>query len=291
MKRYYSIALLFFASVALVAKDAKQVPDSAFMIDTIQSVVFSPAGTQIITRSDVTRPSLSGAPQSLDDLIFERLVFMDAEKYRIVPDDDALDKYLAIVQKENNLTLDQLKEVFSSAGYTYAEGREQFKVMQTVSSMLDFKIRSHVIVPRKLVEEYYEQNPVIQETESFVQYGFMPYANGKIEAQKKALAYMARTGKEVRDMQWGEPFWVKPSAVPEDKLFLFSMEPGEISKPKDRGDGFELYKVLDKRAEHVMTLDERYHEIAETLRRPIFEEQMDKYRKSLFDSVSILNFS
>ncbi len=290
MKQRYSIVALLCMSALSVAEDAKQVPDSAFMIDTIQAVVFSPGGTQVLTRSDVTRPSLSGAQQTLDELIFERLVFMDAQKYKIVPDDDALDKYLAIVQKENNLTLDQLKEVFSSAGYTYAEGREQFKVLQTVNSMLDFKIRSQVIVPRKLVEEYYEQNPVIQEAKSYVQYGFIPYANGKLEAQKKALAYMARAGKEVRDIQWGEPFWVKQNDVADDKAFLFSMKPGEISRAKDRGDGFEVYKVLEASPERIATFDERYAEIADILRRPLFEDLMEKYRNSLFDSVSILNF-
>ena len=290
MKKQYIIALSLII-FSLYSKDAQigAVPDTAFTIDTIQSVVFGQDGTQVITLSDVTRPSLSGAPQTLDDLIFERLVFLDAQKYRIVPDEDAVDKYLAIVQKENNLTLDQLKEVFSSAGYTYSEGREKFRELQTVNSMLDYKIRSQVIVPRKQVEEYYDQNPVIQEAEYYLQYGFMPYAQGRLEAQKKAFNYMAHTGKEMRGIQWNDPFWIKKSEIADDKAFLFSMNPGSISKPKDRGDGFEVYKLLDKRDEYVVPLDDRYHEIADILRRPVFEDLMEKYKKNLFDAVSILH--
>ena len=123
MKKLSVIIPLLFITTIYASQDERIVPDSAVTIDTIQAVVFGQGGAQVITRSDVTRPSLSGAPQSLDDLIFERLVFLDAQKYKIVPDEDAVDKYLALVQKENNLTLDQLKEVFASAGYSYEEGR------------------------------------------------------------------------------------------------------------------------------------------------------------------------
>ncbi len=287
---YYGSLLLFFVFVMCDAKDQQQLPSSAFLIDTVQAVIFGQDGTQVLTRSDVTRPSLSGVPQSLDDLIFERLVFGDAQKYKIIPDEEAVDKYLAMVQKENNLTLDQLKDVFASAGYTYEEGREQFKRLQTVNSMLDFKIRSQVIVPKKQVEEYYEQNPVVKEAEYHVQYGFLPYMNEKKEAQAKALRYMARTGKEVRGIQWSDPFWVKKSEIADDKEFLLSMNAGDISVSKNRGNGFEIYKMVDRHDEYTEPLNERYHEIADILRRPVFEDLMEKYKKNLFDSVSILHF-
>ena len=217
-------------------------------------------------------------------------MFLDAQKYKIAPDEDAVDKYLSIVQKENNLTLDQLKEVFASAGYTYEEGRQQFRVLQTVNSMLGLKIHSQVIVPRAQVEEYYNQNPVVQEAEYHLQYGFMPYSPEKREAQEKALRHMARIGREVKGIQWNDPFWVKQNEIADDKTFLFSMNAGDTSQPVDRRDGYEIYRLLDKRDEHVPTLDDRYHEIADILRRPVFEELMEKYKKNLFDSVSILNF-
>ncbi len=290
MKKRFVIFLSLLICAIHASRDERIVPDSAVTIDTIQAVVFGQGGMQIITRSDVTRPSLSGMQQSLDDLIFERLVFLDAQKFKIVPDEDAVDKYLAIVQKENNLSLDQLKEVFASAGYSYEEGRQQFRILQTVNSMLGLKIHSQVIVPRAQVEEYYNQNPVVQEAEYHLQYGFMPYASEKRKAQEKALRYMARTGKEVRNMQWNDPFWVKQSEIADDKEFLFSMNAGDISQPMDRNDGYEIYRLVDKRDEHIPSLDERYHEIADILRRPVFEDLMEKYKKSLFDSVSILNF-
>ena len=291
MKKKYPVLLTFLLITTIYAsQDERIVPDSAVTIDTIQAVVFGQGGAQVITRSDVTRPSLSGAPQSLDDLIFERLVFLDAQKYKIVPDEDAVDKYLALVQKENNLTLDQLKEVFASAGYSYEEGRQQFRILQTVNSMLGLKIHSQVIVPRAQVEEYYQQNPAVQEAEYNLQYGFMPYVPEKREAQAKALRHMAQTGREVKDIQWNDSFWVKQSDVADDKAFIFSMKVDETSQPIAQQGGYELYRLIDKHEESIPTLDERYHEIADILRRPVFEELMENYKKNLFDSVSILNF-
>ena len=196
MKKNYVLLFLVFLPLLCASKEkprlklkVPKVPDSAFVIDTIQAVVFA--------RSDVMRPSLAGVTQSLDDIIFERLVFLDAQKYKIVPDEDAVDKYLAMVQKENNLTLDQLKDIFASAGYTYEEGRQQFRVMQTVNSMLGLKIHSQVLVPRAQVEEYYNTHPEIIEAEYHLQYGFMPYALKKRAAQEKALQVMVKTGKKM----------------------------------------------------------------------------------------------
>ncbi len=284
--KWYALGLMIVMT-SLYAKDAK-IPESAFDIDTVKAVVFGLGGTQLITHSDILRPSLSGAPRTMEDLIFERLVFLDAQKFKILSDDEAVDKYLAAVQKENNLTLDQLKEVFASAGYSFQEGREQFKILQTVNSMLDFKIRSQVIVPRKQVEEYYDQNPEVQEASYYLLYGFVPYAVGKQKAQKRALMYMVKTGKEIRGIEWGEPFWVLHSEVAPEKEFIFSMKPGTISQASDRGDGFEVYQLLENRPERVASLEERYKEIADILRRPAFDDLMEKYKKGLYDSVSIL---
>lgn len=265
-----------------------KVPESAMLIDTMQAVVFGQGGTQIITFSDVVRPSLSGTQRTLDDLIFERLVYLDAQKYKILADEDAVDKYLAMMQKENNLTLDQLKEVFAQAGYSYEEGREQFKMLQAVNAMIDFKIRSHVIVPRQLVEQYYQEHPLIEEATYKIQIGFLPSVSGKEETQKKALAYMAKTAKEVRNIQWSEPFWIKKSDVAEDKQFIFNLKVGHSSLPLERAGGFEVYRLVEKKDERIPSLEERYKEIMDILRQPIYQDLMDKYRKQLFETSSIM---
>ena len=288
------IIFILFLLLTLVpsfvyCQDTK-IPESAFMIDTIQAVIFGQSGTQVITYSDVVRPSLSGESRALDDLIFERLVYLDAQKYKIMSDDEAVDKYLAMVQKENNLTRDQLYDIFASAGYSPEEGRSQFQMLQTVNAMLDFKIRSQIIVPRHLVENYYNENPVFQEAAYKIQVGVLPYIAGKETVQKKALAYMAKRGKAVNGIEWGDGFWIKKEEVTPEKQFIFGLKEGGSSMPKDLGYGFEVYRLVEKKDERLIPFDERYKEIADILRRPIYGELMDKYKKNIFDTSSILYF-
>jgi len=285
MKKYVLYSLLFSG---VACADEMAVPKSAFLIDSIQAVVFGQQEPQIVTYSDIVRPSLSGQQRGLDELVFERLVYSDAQKFKIMTDEDAVDKYLAMIQKQNNLTLDQLKEIFSNAGYSYEEGREQFRLLQSVNAMLDFKIRTQVVVPRALVEQYYAENPRITEAKVTVQRGFIPYVEDKLEKQKEALAYMAKTGKEVRNIQWGDAFELSESEVAADKAFLFELAQSAISPAQDSGIGFEVFRVIETTPRKEATLEERYKEIADTLRKPIYEELLEKYKKSLMDSASVL---
>ncbi len=286
MNRFLVYSAVFFSGI--VYADEVPVPSSAFHIDSIQAVVFGQHDPQIITHSDVSRLSLSGESRTLDDLVFESRVISDAEKYKIVPDEEAVDKYLSQIQKQNNMTLDDLKQVFSSAGMSYEEGREQLKKMQTVQQMIDFKVRTQVIVPKKAVEQYYEEHPIVKEGHITVQRGFMPYADGKLTEQRKALAYMAKSGKELKGMQWGLPFELHESEVAEDKAFMFALKAGEISDAKDVGIGFEVFRAIDVFPREVPSLEQRYKEIADELRRPIFENLLEKYKKSLMESASVL---
>jgi len=286
MKKYILFSLLL-AGITQCG-DAQVLPSSAFLIDSIQAVVYGPKEPEIVTYSDVMRPSLSGQQRGLDELVFERLVFADAQKFQIMTDDDAVDKYLAMIQKQNNLTLDELKNVFASAGYSYEEGRQQFRLLQTVNSMLDFKIRTQVVVPRAMVEQYHIDNPEITEAKVKVQRGFIPYVEDKLEQQKKALDYMAKTGKEVKNIQWDSPFNLEESEVASDKAFLFELSEGDISQAQDMGIGFEVFRALEVWPRKEASLDERYKDIADTLRKPIYDELLDNYKKSLMESSSVL---
>ena len=285
-KSIFIISLLFFLTHA---EDANLVPADAVLIDTIEAVVFGQGGTEIVTHSDVIRPSLTGAQQKRDDIIFERLVYLDAQKFKIAPDEEGLDRYLAEIQKQNNLTLDDLKKIFSQAGYTYEEGREQFKRLQTVKTMMDFKVSSNLVIPRRQVEEYYDQHPLKEEGMYYLKHGFVSFEKDR-EKQKQKLSKLTPSSIDDFDIQWQEPYWFKKSEISDDKDFLFSLKTGSISEPQQTMNGFEFYYMIDKKDERIVPLEERYGDIVETLQRPKYQELMDKYKNQLFGTVSILSF-
>ncbi len=157
----------------VVAQQKPKEPE-IFTIDEIKAVVFGEEGAQVITRSDVERPGIDGSPRTLDDLVLERLLFLDAKKYNMISDEDAVDKYLANIQRENNMSMDDLKNLFSNAGYTYQEGREQFGTMQAVNSIMDFRIRSRLMIPEREIVAYHKAHPDEEPERYFIQRAVVP---------------------------------------------------------------------------------------------------------------------
>ena len=288
--RYKNINLWLF--VFLFTSTYSKGSSELYLLDTIEAVVRIQKNTEIITKSDVDRPSLGGEIRSLQDIVFERSLFLDAKKQGIKHDEDALEAYLMAIQHEHNLTRDGLKSIFTAAGYTYEEGREQLQMMQTSNIMIDFKIRSNLIVPRKDVVAYYQAHPQVVEPSYVLQRSVIPLSSTKTkEEQKKELAIFSKNKKGIDNIIWSEPFSIDQSDIAQEKQFIITMEPGDISLPIEISGGFELFRLKEKTEERVLTLDERYREIADILRQPKYKELLQAYKDSLFDTASITYFT
>lgn len=269
--------------------DADQVPSNAKLLDGIVATVFAQEGTRIITASELERRSLDGQERTLEDLIYEQLMILDAQKFKMAPDDDQIDKHLASVQKDNNITLDQLKNIFTNAGYSYEEGRQQFGIISLINQLLDFKIRSRLIVPEKEVVAYYNANPETQDAGYLVQRALVPFDHSqRREDQMGEIERFVHGRNGLVAIDWQEPFWIERNEMAENKKFIMAMQPGDVSDPVETTEGFELFKLQESRPERVKTLDERYREISDALRRPKYEQLLNEYKKQLMEGASVL---
>src|SRR5579862_1030758 len=119
------IALLLISSI-IRADEISELDTSNFvLIDQIEVVVYGQEDVEIITKSDIDRPSLGGGFRTKDEIVFEREVLLDAKKHHIPQDEEAVDAYLAQIQREHNLSQAELEDIFTNSGYTLEEGREQ----------------------------------------------------------------------------------------------------------------------------------------------------------------------
>lgn len=267
------------------------VPSDAVLVDTIEAVVFAPEGTKVITKSELDRPGLDGRMRTINDLVLERLLLLEAQKFKMVPDDETIDKYLSNIQRENNLTLDALKKIFKSAGYSYEEGREQFGMMSIVNQVLDFKIRSRLIVPEKEVVAYYKENPEIIEASYWIQRAVIPFDSRKsVEVQRAEIQRKIDHTIGLTDIEWQAPFWINDSEIAQDKRYIIALQPGQISAPQIVDDGFEIFQLKEAKETHERPLQERYRDIVELLRKPKYEQLMEEYKKQLFDAAAVLYF-
>jgi parvulin-like peptidyl-prolyl isomerase len=258
--------------------------------DTIQAVIFTLDGNEIITQSDVMRTSLQGERRTLNDIIFETLTYLDAKKHKIEPDEDAVDRYLAKIMEENNIDLHQMEEIFRQGGRTLKEGREELRKLQAVGSMIDFKIKSNLIVPRKDVEAYYTAHPENKPARYSLRYVQIPFYTvmTKAEQQKDLIKKIRAEGIDFLGLS--DPFWVTHGEVAEEKEFIYKLNSGKISAPHVTPDGFELYYMVEKVEERVVPLEERYRDIANTLLQPKYMQMLAEYRTQLFENASIIYF-
>jgi hypothetical protein len=267
------------------------VTDELFLIDTLKAVVYGQERTDLVTLSDVSRPSLDGSHQTLDDLVVAKLISQDAIRYKMEPNDEAVTRRLEEVQRENNLSLDDLKSIFSAAGYTFEEGREQFKIMTSIGTMIDFRIRSRLIVPEKDIEDYYQAHPLVEEASFQVQRDLVTPPNGMDHGTfMQELQGLIKTGKSTLDIDWGDAFWINKSEIAQDKQFLTTMEVGSIAMGSESAAGIELFKLINKKEEHLLSLEERYNEISDFLKRPKYDELFEQYKKDLFTSAAVVYF-
>jgi parvulin-like peptidyl-prolyl isomerase len=260
-----------------------------YLIDTIKVVIYSEEGTDIITQSEMDRPGIDGAFKSLDDLVFERLMYMDAKRFKMLPDEESVDKHLQVVQKENNLTPEQLKNIFKSAGYTFEEGRAQFAMMTAIGSMLEFRIRSRLIVPEREITAYYNEHLILEPEAYQLERTVVPVEGVSKEEFKEKLKKFV-TGQCSIAIIWGEPFWITKPELDENKSFISAMKPGQISEPQEIANGFELFRLKAIKPERAVPVEDRYREIANILRKPRYELLMKEYKKNLFDNASIIYF-
>lgn len=258
------------------------------LIDTIKAAIYMGPDTDIITYSEENRPGLDGSMRTLDDLIVEREMYHDAKEKGMKSDEESTDKRLKEVQRDNNLTLDQLKGIFKTAGYTFEEGREQFAMMTSVNNILDFKVRSRLTIPEKEVRAYYEENPVRQEATYLLERAVItPPESSSINLDLDILAQLKQNDIE---LEWGTPFRIKKDEIAEEKQDILVLDVGVISKPYPLEEGFELFRIKEKKDESIASFEERYREISDILRKPRYEKLMEEYIKSLADNASVVYF-
>lgn len=277
----------------VVTKDSKKVKKvlpKGDLVDRIEVTIYGDEGVQIITKSDLERLSIDGQERTKDDIILERLMFLDAQKMHMVQGDEAVDAYLNNIQREHNMSREQLEYLFANSGYSYEEAREQLRILYAVNSIIDFKIRSRLIVPEQDVIAYYKSHPVKLQPTYQIQRAVitMPATQHDKASFKKEVELWCQSGKGDFAPAWDEPFWIEKGDIAESKKFITTMQIGSCVVSDETSEGIELFKLIDKKEEREQSIEERYREIVDILRRPKFEELLSDYKKQLRESASIV---
>jgi parvulin-like peptidyl-prolyl isomerase len=88
-------------------------------------------------------------------------------------------------------------------------------------------------------------------------------------------------------MLWEQPFWVIKSELAQEKSFISTLAIGNVATPQETESGFEIFRLKDKHPERLKTIEERYTDIANILRRPRYMQLVDEYKAKLFATSSV----
>jgi hypothetical protein len=267
-------------------KEVKKVKPKALKLENkIAAVIYTDTTPIVLTQSDFDRLSINGTAQKKQEVILGRLMDHEAQNvYRIPVSDDAVKKYITSLQDHHQIDDARLKEMFKSTGYSYEEGVDELRRMLTIDSLLNFKIKSRLVVPEEEVREQYNNNPQIEPAAYRIKKGFLS-SNALSEQERQDLQ---DTGKNSEYVDWLNPFWLDEDELAASLNVLKTMKEGDIAAPVSVGNGYEIIKLLKKKDRHKRSFEEAYKDIAERLRMPLFEKLLKEYQDELLKKYEIV---
>lgn len=283
MNRRTILLSLFFLAVPFVLHVREKV-------DGIAAIIYGSDETIIVTLSELRRPGLEGQMKSLDDLILEVLIFLDAKRMGVIPDPEAMQRHWESIKKQNNLSEDDMRAVAEQAGYTLAEAKMHLGRMSAINQMIDMKVKAGLFVTKQEVERYYKEHPEIEPAVYEISRALAPF--NTFADENELGQYLLKHGEQDPQnfVRWSQPFTLLQTEIAADKKFICSLKIGEISRPVKTAYGFEFFKLISKIPERLVPLAERYDAIEYALKTPKYKELMDAYKKELYSKATIVRY-
>jgi len=272
------ILLIFVDNILLYSNRVK--------VDKIIAIVYSGDEKSIILQSDL-KPGLDGIKKNLEQLINDRLVLLDAKKLKIEVDKEQVNRYLSQVQRQYNLTQNDIKKIFSEAGYTYDEGIENLKNIQTIDLMLETRVRSKIIIDKKEIEDYYNKNPLYEVGKYYISQAFIPF-NGGSKTLKKIKVQKDIESKDIlKNVEWSDPIEFEDKDFSDDKKYIANLNKDDVVISNEDDRGLYLIRIVDKKEKILIPLENRYKEISSIIGKERYEKALNDYYNMLRKSAII----
>lgn len=254
-------------------------PKDAHLEDCIVILIYCQDGdTIVLTKKDLERVSINGVQQTRDEIIDAHMMAHYARyRYKMEVPEEIIEKYIQAIMDQHGITRDQIKQMFQQVGYSFQEGRDQLKMMYLIDNLLNYKIKSRIIIPEEKIVEYHKEHPVSTDTVYEIQTGFIPsdqITEEEIEGWKKEK-------KHFKNIEWSDAYTLTDDEISEDRSFIKKLSKHEISDLERISGGYEVLRLVSKEEGHQLSLDERRKEIIEILRAPLYEKHLSEFKQEM----------
>jgi len=240
----------------------------------------------------------------IDKLIEKKLLVQQAKLMNISVSDEDVNRALTQILARNNTSMEQFKSELRRMGLDEQQYRENLRDQILGSKLINYEVRSKVIIPEEKIIDYYDQHYTEQVGAGgyyILQIGItldgdgMPRdpAEAKKAAKKKAerILSLARGGQDFK--QLARQYSDLPSAVDGGDIGAFqkdemaaymrdavtTLKPGEISPVVETPNGYMLFKLLSSQEGEIIT-KVPYETVKEEIRATLYQQEM----KQRYDS-------
>lgn len=209
--------------------------------------------------------------QVLERAIMDRLQLQVADRTGIRVDDDTLNRAIETIAKQNNLSIDQFREVLARDGFDFAAFREDIREEIIISRLRQREVGNKITVTDQEVQNYLDNQKVQGATAgNEYQIAQILVALPEAPAPEQIQATKEKAQKVLDDLRGGADFTQTATAISDDQKALEGgdlgwraagqlptifadvvpgMQPGAISELIRSPSGFHIVKLVDKRGD------------------------------------------
>lgn len=252
----------------------------------------------------------------LSSMIDKTIVRQQAEKLSITVAEEEVDAAVDQILARNNATIEDFRRELAAMNLQEQEYRDNIRDQILQSKLINYEVRSRIVVIEDEIKEYYQKEYTQEKGESgyhILQIGFT-WRNSvslekagfdtKEEAREKAEEVRTRVldGESFKGL--AQSYSNLPSAADGGDIGIFkkdeladymkdvilAMKPGEISPIVETGNTFQFFKLLSVREGDIVVkapYESVREEIRDILYRAKMEDQYKKWVKSLRDEAYV----
>ncbi len=236
----------------------------------------------------------------LNGLIDKKLIAQEAARQKVVVADEELDAAFKQMSVNNKMSPEQFRDQLKKIGMTEAVYRENLRNQILQSKLLNYEVRSKIIITDDMILDYYDTHYTNQVAEGgyyLLQMGFVakkesrdsgkPDAAAKLEAKKRAerVHELVKNGQDFSTL--AKKFSELPSAADGGNIGTFQKEemaeymraavtaltPGEVSQVVETPDGYQFFKLLSSQDGGIV-VQAPYDSVKEEIKKQLYEEKL-----------------
>ncbi len=288
---FFSAFLLFFVSSPLLAKSSVQPLDKIIAVvnDDIITQLELDKRVKLIRQQLLQRGNRLPSEnvlrrQILERLIIEKLQLELAKKTGVRVNDEMVNQVIANIARQNNLTIDQFRQLLQKEGFSFADYQENIRREIIISRLRKIRVENNINVSEQEIENFINQSKKNNSTDEEYHLGHILIALPEAASPEQISKTRAKAEKVFSDLKNGADFaqtaiavsndeqalkggdlgWLKAAQLPSFLAETVSkMNKGEVRGPIRSASGFHIIKLIDRKS------SEQKHIVKQTLARHI----------------------